>query len=82
MRAGHVAFVASVLDDHTVLLDHANWGYGRGPRAATVDRGIEAVDCSLAHDWSAVCVFNKKFSVFRFAPTDLRFQSIPPADWY
>jgi len=63
MHAGHVAVVASVLDDHTVLLDHANWGYGHGPRGK-VDRGIEAVDCSLAHDWSRVCVFNKKFNVF------------------
>ena len=63
MRAGHVAVVARVLDDHTILLDHANWGYGRGPRGQ-IDRGIPAIDCSDRGDWSAVCVFNKKFGVY------------------
>ena len=32
MPAGHVAVVARVLDDHTLLLDHANWGYGHGEK--------------------------------------------------
>jgi surface antigen len=63
MRAGHVAIVSRVLDQHTILLDHANWGYGRGPKGQ-VDRGISAIDCSERGDWSAVCVYNKKFGVY------------------
>jgi len=63
MRAGHVAVVSRVIDDHTILLDHANWGYGHGPRGQ-VDRGIPAIDCSDRGDWSAVCVFNKKYGVY------------------
>jgi surface antigen len=63
MRAGHVAVVSRVLDQHTILLDHANWGYGWGPKGQ-VDRGISAIDCSERGDWSAVCVYNKKFGVY------------------
>jgi surface antigen len=63
MRAGHVAVVARVIDAHTILIDHANWGYGWGPRGQ-VDRGVSAIDCSERGDWSAVCVFNKKYGVY------------------
>lgn len=63
MRAGHVAVVTRVLDEHTILLDHANWGYGHGEKGR-VDRGIAAIDCSERGDWSAVCVFNKKYGVY------------------
>ena len=63
MQSGHVALVARVLDDRTVLIDHANWGSGRREKG-NVQTGVLAMDCSSRHDWSAVCVWNEKFDVY------------------
>lgn len=53
MPMGHVAVVAKVLDARHVLLDHANWS-----RRGMVEKGVMAVDVSLAGDWSAVRVWH------------------------
>jgi surface antigen len=63
MSAGHVALVSRVIDDDTVLIDHANWS-AIGGGDGRVRRGVPAVDCSLHHDWSAVCVWNAEFRSF------------------
>jgi surface antigen len=63
MHSGHVALVSRVLDGRTLLIDHANWGAGRGEKGR-VQRGVLAIDCSSRHDWSAVCVWNEKFEVY------------------
>jgi len=63
MQAGHVALVARVLDDQTVLIDHANWG-SDGREKGRIQRGVLAMDCSSRHDWSAVCVWNEKYEVY------------------
>jgi len=63
MHSGHVALVSRVLDERTLLIDHANWGSGRGEKGR-VQRGVLAMDCSSRHDWSAVCVWNEKFEVY------------------
>jgi surface antigen len=63
MPAGHVALVSRVVDDVTILIDHANWstvGGGDG----RVRKGVMAMDCSPSHDWSAVCVWNQEFGSF------------------
>jgi CHAP domain len=55
MRRGHVAVVSRVVDDRTILIDHANWG-GPGIRRGTVMRNVRVVDASDRGDWSAVRV--------------------------
>jgi surface antigen len=63
MPAGHLALVAGVIDGATVLIDHANWS-AIGGGDGRIRRGVPAVDCSLRHDWSAVCVWNSEFQSF------------------
>ena len=63
MPAGHVALVSGIIDDDTVLIDHANWS-ATGGGDGRVRRGVLAVDCSVHHDWSAVCVWNAEFQSF------------------
>jgi surface antigen len=55
MRRGHVAVVSRVVNDRTVLIDHANWA-GPGIRSGTVMRGVTVIDVSDRNDWTAVRV--------------------------
>ncbi len=55
MRRGHVGVVSAVVNDRTILLDHANWA-GPGIRRGTVMRGVTVVDVSDRNDWTAVRV--------------------------
>lgn len=52
MRVGHVATVSAVVNDHEVLLTHANWS-----RRGGVERNVRAIDVSAAGDWSEVKVW-------------------------
>lgn len=52
MPYGHVAVVSKIVDDRHILIDHANWS-----RPGMVERGVMAVDVSVAGDWSAVRVW-------------------------
>jgi surface antigen len=63
MPAGHVALVSGIIDDETVLIDHANWS-ATGGGDGRVRRSVLAVDCSPHHDWSSVCVWNTEFQSF------------------
>lgn len=63
MPSGHVALVAGIIDDETVLIDHANWS-ATGGGDGRIRRGVLAVDCSAHHDWSSVCVWNSEFHSF------------------
>ncbi len=63
MPAGHVALVSGIIDDETVLIDHANWS-ATGGADGRVRRGVPAIDCSPHHDWSSVCVWNSEFRSF------------------
>ena len=56
MPYGHVATVAKIVDDRTLLLNHANWS-----RPGMIERAALAVDVSERGDWSSVRVW--------FAPT-------------
>ena len=56
MALGHVAAVSKVIDNRTVLLDHANWSPIDG-RRGQIERDVMAVDVSPANDWSAVRVW-------------------------
>ena len=51
--AGHVAVVTRVIDDHRIVIDHANW-LGRGE----IITGALVEDASPNHDWSQVHVWN------------------------
>lgn len=55
MGRGHVAVVSQVVNDRTILIDHANWG-GPGIRRGTVMRGVRVRDVSDRNDWTAVQV--------------------------
>jgi surface antigen len=55
MRRGHVGVVSRVVDDRTLLMDHANWA-GPGIRRGTVMRNVLVVDVSDHNDWTAVRV--------------------------
>jgi len=63
MPAGHVALVSRVLDSVTILIDHANWS-AVGGGDGRVRKGVMAMDCSVHHDWSSVCVWNQEFNSF------------------
>ena len=63
MPAGHIALVSRVVDDYTVLIDHANWS-ATGGGDGRIRRGVAAIDCSPYHDWSSVCVWNSEFRSF------------------
>jgi surface antigen len=52
MRVGHVAMVSKVVNDHEVLLTHANWS-----RRGGVETDVRAIDVSAAGDWSLVKVW-------------------------
>ncbi|MEM1133859.1 MAG: CHAP domain-containing protein [Pseudomonadota bacterium] len=56
MRLGHVAAVSAIIDDRTILLDHANWSPING-RRGQIERGVRAIDVSPANDWSEVRVW-------------------------
>ncbi|MCT2558897.1 CHAP domain-containing protein [Tsuneonella sp. YG55] len=56
MTLGHVAAVSRVIDNRTVLLDHANWSPIDG-RRGQIERGVKAIDVSPANDWSQVRVW-------------------------
>lgn len=51
MRSGHVAIVSSVLDNRTILVDHANWGWNRATRGK-IHVGMKVIDVSKNNDWS------------------------------
>lgn len=53
MPYGHVATVAKVIDERTVLLNHANWS-----RPGMIERQAQAIDVSPAGDWSEVRVWH------------------------
>lgn len=63
MSGGHIALVSQVIDDDAILIDHANWS-ATGGGDGRIRRGVPVVDCSLHHDWSAVCVWNTEFRSF------------------
>lgn len=49
---GHLAFVRRILDDRTIVVDHANWlNQGR------IHKDIRVRDTSPGNDWSAVRVW-------------------------
>lgn len=49
---GHLAFVKRILDDRTIVVDHANWlNQGR------IHKDIRVRDTSRANNWSAVRVW-------------------------
>lgn len=50
MPMGHVAVVSDIVDDRTVLIDHANWSRNK------VSLGMAVIDVSDANDWSRVRV--------------------------
>ena len=52
MRVGHVAMVSKIVNDHEVLLTHANWS-----RPGKVETDVRAVDVSTTGDWSMVKVW-------------------------
>lgn len=52
MRMGHVAMVSEVVNDHEVLLTHANWS-----RRGGVEHDVRAIDVSPNGDWSEVKVW-------------------------
>ncbi len=52
MPYGHVATVAKVVDDRTIILNHANWS-----RPGMIERSAMAVDVSSQGDWSSVRVW-------------------------
>jgi len=53
---GHVALVQKLIDDHTVLIDHANWSRIAGHKGH-VERSVRVVDVSRNNDWSQVRVW-------------------------
>jgi surface antigen len=55
MRRGHVSVVSAVVNDRTILIDHANWA-GPGIRRGQVMRGVTVMDVSDRNDWTAVRV--------------------------
>ncbi|WP_321170050.1 CHAP domain-containing protein [Pseudodonghicola flavimaris] len=50
MPMGHVAVVSEVLDNHKILVDHANWHRNK------VSLGMAVIDVSAKQDWSRVRV--------------------------
>lgn len=52
MTHGHVAIVAAVHDERTILLRHANWSSNRGGKGRISTE--YARDVSVANDWSMV----------------------------
>jgi surface antigen len=52
MPYGHVATVAQIIDDRTIILNHANWS-----RPGMIERNARAIDVSEAGDWSSVRVW-------------------------
>ena len=52
LRLGHLAVVTALVDNRTVLVDHANW-LNRG----RIHRNTPVVDVSPKNDWSAVRVW-------------------------
>ena len=52
-KRGHVAVVRRIVDDRTLIIDHANW-LGRGE----ISRDVPVRDVSAANDWSEVRVWN------------------------
>ena len=56
MRLGHVAFVSRVIDERTILLDHANWSRING-RRGQIERDVKAIDVSRNNDWSRVKIW-------------------------
>jgi len=56
MRLGHVAAVSKIIDNRTILLNHANWSLING-RRGQIERGAKAVDVSPKNDWSQVKVW-------------------------
>ncbi len=55
MPLGHVAVVTQVLNDRTILIDHANWPTALILHGA-ISRDVEVVDVSSGNDWSMVRV--------------------------
>ena len=65
MPYGHVATVAKIIDDRTIILNHANWS-----RPGMIERNAKAIDVSEAGDWSSVRVW--------FAPSNGLGQRVNP----
>lgn len=62
MPKGHVAVVSKVIDDRTVLVDHANWERNR------ITQDTLVVDVSAKGDWSQVRVANAGGTLGRVNP--------------
>ena len=56
MQLGHVAAISRIVDNRTVMLDHANWSTIDGTRGH-IERDVMAVDVSDRNDWSEVRVW-------------------------
>ena len=69
MRLGHVAMVSKIVNDHEVLLTHANWS-----RRGGVEKDVRAIDVSDAGDWSQVKVW--------FAPNNGLGSSVYPLNGF
>lgn len=52
MPYGHVAVVGKIVDERTVMLNHANWS-----RPGMIEKQAMAIDVSPAGDWSEVRVW-------------------------
>lgn len=57
MRLGHVSVVTRVVSSREILVDHANWGSGRGSRGR-ISTHVGVLDVSPANDWTEVRVWN------------------------
>jgi hypothetical protein len=55
MPLGHVAVVTQVLDERTILIDHANWPTA-SMRHGAISRDITVTDVSAMNNWSKVRV--------------------------
>ena len=56
MRHGHVGVVRDVINNRTILLDHANWS-PVGGRRGRVENAVTVIDVSPRNDWSKVRVW-------------------------
>lgn len=56
MQLGHVATVTRIVDERTVLIDHANWSPFNG-RRGQIERNVIVKDVSDNNDWSSVRVW-------------------------
>ena len=63
MVLGHVSVVTKVVNSREILVDHANWGSGRGDRGR-VNTHVGVRDVSPNNDWTEVRVWNTAINDF------------------